>query len=67
VSTNIPVESEKKKFRTFLNELPFENIEGLGVGLDHLVHQRLGESRLVDFVVAESSVTNNIDHHVLKR
>ena len=38
---------------------------GRALRLDLLVHQRLGESRLVALVMAEAAVTEHIDNHVL--
>lgn len=48
-----------------LSEQPLDvELVRVGVLLDLLVHERLGEHGLVDLIVAVLSVANNVNHHV---
>jgi hypothetical protein len=51
--------------RTFGNQGVGINFKSLRVLLDSLVHQRLGERRLVDFVVAVTAIADYVHDDVL--
>ena len=48
-----------------LHQVAEEDVADRRMILDGRVHQRLGEARLVAFVVAVAAVAVHVDHHVL--
>lgn len=46
------------------DEFPVVNVARVGVLFDDAPHFRLGEARLVGFVVAVAAVTDEVDEHV---
>ena len=51
--------------RTFCNQLVAVNLAGARMLADDLVHQRLGDHRLVLLVVAKLAEADDVDHYIL--
>lgn len=52
---------------SFLNKLVLIDESNGSVTVDLLVHERLGESRLIDFVMSVLSVSDDVDNNIIAK